>query len=144
MGNIESFHQIVAADIVKKVVDKELYDDFMKKVNTFIEDHQCSAVHDALNEGDFWDVDDEDEAWKELDKAYEALCDDFEEKTGMTIYYVYLSGDGDCYDDLDTDEWYWELDESDVWLPRKMTDKAKAFQEKYGAIDTDQRHSRFG
>lgn len=144
MGNIESFHQIVADDIVKKVVDKELYDDFKKKLQAFIEDHESSAVHDALNEGDFWDVDDEDEAYKALDKAYEALHNDFEEKTGMTISYVYLSGDGDCYDDLDTDEWYWELDESDVWLPRKMTDKAKAFQEKYGAIDTDQRHSRFG
>lgn len=144
MGNIESFHQIVEDDIVKKVVDKELYDDFKKKHQAFIEDHDSSAVHDALNEDDFWDVDDEDEAWKELDQAYQALCNDFEEKTGMTIYYVYLSGDGDCYDDLDTDEWYWELDESDVWLPRKMTDKAKAFQEKYGDIDTDQRHSRFG
>lgn len=144
MGNIESFHQIVADDIVKKVVDKELYDDFKKKLQAFIEDHESSAVHDALNEGDFWDVDDEDEAYKALDKAYEALRNDFEEKTGMSISYVYLSGDGDCYDDLDTDEWYWELDDSDVWLPRKMTDKAKAFQEKYGAIDTDQRHSRFG
>ena len=145
MGNIESYHQIVEDDIVKKVVDKTLYDDFKKKLQAFIEDHNSSAVHDALNEDDFWDdFDDEDEAWKELDKAYEALCDDFEEKTGMTLYYVYLSGDGDCYDDLDTDEWYWELDESDVWLPRKMTDKAKAFQEKYGAIDTDQRHSEFG
>ena len=65
---------------------------------------------------------------------------------GMIAYidYVYLDGEGDCYDDLDTDKWYWELDESDVWLPRKMTAKAKAFQEKYGDIDTDQRHSTFG
>ena len=39
---------------------------------------------------------------------------------------------------------YWELDEDDVWIPKKMTDKAKAFQEKYGNIDTDQRHSQFG
>lgn len=30
MGNIESYHQLVADDIVKKVVDKTLYDDFMK------------------------------------------------------------------------------------------------------------------
>ncbi len=143
MGNIESFHQIVAADIVKKVVDKELYDDFNKKHQAFIEDRDNSAVHDALNEGDFWDVDYEDEAYKALDQAYQALRNDFEEKTGMSISYVYLGDDGDCYDDLDTG-WYWELDESDVWLPRKLTDKAKAFQEKYGAIDTDQRHSRFG
>lgn len=144
MGNIESYHQIVADDIVKKVVGKELYDDFKKKLQAVIEDHTSSAVHDALNEGDFWDVDDEDEAWKELDQAYGALRDAFKEKTGMTIYYVYLSGDGDCYDDLDTYEWYWELDESDVWCPRKLTAKAKAFQEKYGKIDTDQRHSTFG
>jgi hypothetical protein len=144
MGNIESYHQIVADDIVKKVVGKKLYDGFVKKLQAFAEDRDASAVHDALNEGDFWDVDDEDDAWKELDRAYEALLDAFKEKTGMSISYVYLSGDGDCYDDLDTDEWYWELDESDVWLPRKMTDKAKAFQEKYGEIDTDQRHSRFG
>lgn len=144
MGNIESFHQIVADDTVKKVVDKKLYDDFKKKHQAFIEDHESSAVHDALNEGDFWDVDDEDEAYKELDQAYQAIRNDFEEKTGMSISYVYLDGDGDCYDDLDTCEWYWELDEDDVWLPRKMTDKAKAFQEKYGAIDTDQRHSTFG
>lgn len=145
MGNIESFHQIVAADTVKKVVDKELYDDFMKKLNAFTEEHSKCGTHDALNEGDFWDdVDDEDEEYKALDKAYQALRNDFEEKTGITIYYVYLDGDGDCYDDLDTDEWYWELEESDVWLPRKLTAKAKAFQEKYGEIDTDQRHSRFG
>lgn len=145
MGNIESFHQIVEADTVKKVVDKELYDDFMKKLNAFTENHSESGTHDALNEDDFWDdVDDEDEEYKALDQAYKALRNDFEEKTGMSISYVYLDGDGDCYDDLDTDEWYWELDESDVWLPRKMTDKAKAFQEKYGEIDTDQRHSTFG
>jgi len=144
MGNIESYHQIVADDIVKKVVGKKLYDGFMKKLKAFVDDRDESAVHDALNEGDFWDVDDEDEAWKELDQAYQAIRNDFEEKTGMSISYVYLDGDGDCYDDLDTDEWYWELDEFDVWLPRQMTDKAKAFQEKYGAIDTDQRHSRFG
>jgi len=144
MGNIESFHQIVADDIVKKVVGKKLYDGFMKKLSAFTEDRDNSAVHDALNEGDFWDVDYEDEAYKALDQAYQALRDDFEEKTGMSISYVYLDGDGDCYDDVETDKWYWELDESDVWLPRKMTAKAKAFQEKYGNIDTDQRHSRCG
>lgn len=145
MGNIESYHQIVADDIVKKVVDKELYDDFKKKLTAFTKEHDECSTHDALNEGDFWsDVDDEDEEYKALDQAYGALRDNFEEKTGMSISYVYLSGDGDCYDDLDTDEWYWELDEGDVWLPRKMTDKAKAFQEKYGNIDTDQRHSEFG
>lgn len=144
MGNIESYHQIVADDIVKKVVEKKLYDGFMKKLKAFVEDRDESAVHDALNEGDFWDVDDEDEEYKALDQAYGALRDAFEENTGMSISYVYLSGDGDCYDDLDSDEWYWELDESDVWLPRKLTDKAKAFQEKYGKIDTDQRHSTFG
>lgn len=146
MGNIESYHQLVAEDIVKKVVDKTLYDDFMGKLKTFVENHDDSdcGVHDALNEGDFWNVDDEDEDWKALEKSYEAIRNDFEEKTGMSISYVYLSGDGDCYDDVATDEWYWELDEDDVWLPRKMTDKAKAFQEKYGSIDTDQRHSRFG
>jgi hypothetical protein len=144
MGNIISFHQIVADDIVKKVVGKKLYDDFMEKHQAFVKDRDESAVHDALNEGDFWDVDDEDEEYKALDKAYEALHNAFEEKTGMSLSYIYLDGDGDCYDDLDTDEWYWELDEDDVWLPRKLTAKAKAFQKKYGDIDTDQRFSVYG
>lgn len=144
MGNIESYHQLVAEKIVKKVVGKKLYDSFMKKLNDFTEAHGTCATHDALNEGDFWDVDCEDEAWKELDRAYDALREAFEEKTGMSISYVYLSGESDCYDDVDSDEWYWELDEDDVWIPKKMTDKAKAFQEKYGNIDTDQRHSTFG
>jgi hypothetical protein len=144
MGNIESYHQLVDGNIVKKVVGKKLYDAFMKKHESFVEDSDESAVNDALNEGDFWDVDCDDEDYKALDQAYDALRDAFEEKTGMSISYVYLDGDGDCYDDLDTDEWYWELDESDVWLPRKLTAKAKAFQEKYGNIDTDQRHSQFG
>lgn len=144
MGNIESYHQIVADDIVKKVVGKKLYDDFKKKHQAFIEDNDESAVHDALNEDDFWDVDADDDTWKELDQAYQALRGDFEEKAGMSISYVYLSGDGDCYDDVDSDEWYWELDEADVWIPKKMTDKARAFEKKYGSIDTDQRHSEFG
>ena len=144
MGNIESYHQLVADDIVKKVVDKTLYDDFMKKLNAFTEEHGACSTHTALNNGDFLGFDDNDESWLELDKAYEALYDDFEEKTGMTLSYVYLSGEGDCYDDVETNEWYWELEEDDVWVPRKMTDKAMAFQEKYGSIDTDQRHSTFG
>ena len=144
MGNIESYHQLVADKIVKKVIGKKLYDGFMKKLTDFIEEHGIMSVNDALNEGDFWDVDSEDEDWQELDKAYEALRNAFEEKTGMSISYVYLSGESDCYDDVDTDEWYWELDEDDVWIPKKLTDKAKAFQEKYGNIDTDQRHSQFG
>ena len=144
MGNIESYHQLVDEKIVKKVIGKKLYDDFMEKLSAFTDEHEESAVNDALNEGDFCDVDDEDDDWKELDKAYEALRDAFEEKTGMSIFYVYFSGDGDCYDDVETNEWYWELDEDDVWIPKRMTDKAKAFQEKYGAIDTDQRHSEFG
>ncbi len=147
-GNIESYHQLVAEKIVKKVVGKKLYDGFMKKYKAFFEDRDDGAgndaLNDALNEGDFWGVDNEDEAWKDLDRAYKALRDDFEEKTGMTISYVYLSGDGEAYDDVETDNWYWELDDSDVWLPRRMTAKAKAFQEKYGNIDTDQRHSQFG
>lgn len=144
MGNIESYHQLVADKTVKKVVGKKLYDGFMKKLNAFTEDRDNRAVHDALSEGDFWGVDDEDEAWKELVQAYTALRDAFKEKTRMPISYVYLDGDGDCYDDVETDKWYWELDYTDVWIPRKMTAKAKAFQEKYGNIDTDQRHSRCG
>lgn len=144
MGNIESYHQLVAEKIVKKVVGKKLYDNFMKKLSAVTDEYGNSSTHDALNEGEFWDIDWEDEAWKKLDQAYGALRSDFEEKTGMSISYVYFSGDGDCYDDVDTDEWYWELDEDDVWIPKKMTDKAKAFQEKYGNIDTDQRHSDFG
>ena len=144
MGNIESYHQLVEDKIAKKVIGKKLYDGFMKKLTAFTEEHGEGATHLALNEGDFYDVDDEDEDWQELDKAYEALRDAFEEKTGMSISYVYLSGDGDCYDDVDTNEWYWELDEDDVWIPKKLTDKAKAFQEKYGSIDLDQRHSEFG
>lgn len=143
-GNIESYHQLVKEKIVKKVVGKKLYDVFMKKHTAFIENHDGCAVNAALNEDDFGNVDIEDETWKELVQAYESLRNAFEEKTGMTISYSYLYGDGDDYDDVDTDKWYWELNVDDVWIPKKMTDKAKAFEEKYGYIDTDQRHSKFG
>ena len=143
-GNIESYYQLVEEDIVKKVVDKTLFDDFMGKLKAFIEDRDESGVHDALNEDDFWDVDDEDEEYLALAKAYKALRNDFNKKTRLSISYVYLDGEGDAYDDVDTDDWYWELDEDDVWIPKKMTAKAKAFEKKYGSIDTDQRHSRYG
>ena len=130
MGTIESCHQFVEERTVKKVVGKKLYENFMKK-------------HKAVNEGDFRDVDEEDEALKELDKAHEALREAFKEKTGMAISYVELYGDINCYEDVASDKVYWELDGDDVWLSGKMTDNAKAFQEKYGNIDPDPRHSMF-
>ena len=64
----------------------------------------------------------------------------------MDLTPLFTDGDGDCYDDLESNEWYWELDSRDVWVPRKMTPKAAAFVKKYGdsAIDTDNRFSRYG
>ncbi len=150
MGNIESYHQIVEEKIVKKVVGAKLFNAFKKKFDKFAEDEGAADMSDALNDGQdgFNDgccsFDPTDEAWVKVREAYDKVTEAFEEKTGMTVSFIYFTGDGDCYDDLDSDEWYWELNPRDVWVPKKLTKKAKDFQEKYGNIDTDQRFSCYG
>jgi hypothetical protein len=107
-------------------------------------------MSDALNEGSdefndgCCDFDQEDEAWVKVKEAYDKVTEAFKEKTGMTVNLVWFTGDGDCYDDLDSCEWYWELNDSDVWVPKTLTKKAEEFQKKYGNIDTDQRFSCYG
>ena len=150
MGNIESYHQTVDEKLVKKVVGAKLFNDFMKKFDKFSEDNGAAEMSDALNEGcdgfneGCCDFDQEEEAWVKVKEAYDNVTEAFKEKTGMTVSFIYFTGDGDCYDDLDSCEWYWELNDSDVWVPKTLTKKAEEFQKKYGNIDTDQRFSCYG
>lgn len=150
MGNIESYHQIVEEKLVKKVVGAKLFNAFKKKFDKFAEDEGAADMSDALNDGQdgFNDgccsFDPTDEAWVKVREAYDKVTEAFEEKTGMTVSFIYFTGDGDCYDDLDSCEWYWELNPRDVWVPKKLTKKAEEFQKKYGNIDTDQRFSCYG
>jgi hypothetical protein len=150
MGNIESFHQIVDEKLVKKAVGAKLFNSFNKLFDKFLEDEGAAEMSDALNDGGdgfndgCCDFDQEDEKWVKVKEAYNKVTEAFKKETGMTVNFIYFSGDGDCYDDLDSSEWYWELNFEDVWVPKKLTKKAEEFQKKYGNIDTDQRFSCYG
>lgn len=157
MGNIESYHQTVDEKLVKKVVGAKVFNAFKKKFDTFKEKGDSDGdtygeadMSDALNDGGdgFNDgccgFDPEDKNWVKVREAYDKVTEAFKEKTGMTVNLIWFTGDGDCYDDLDSCEWYWELNFSDVWVPKKLTKKAEEFQKKYGNIDTDQRFSCYG
>ena len=150
MGNIESYHQIVEEKIVKKVVGAKLFNGFKKKFDKFAEDEGAAEMSDALNDGGdgfndgCCDFDTEDENWVKVREAYDKVKEAFKEKTRMTVNLIYFTGDGDCYDDLDSGEWYWEINPRDVWVPKKLTKKALEFQKKYGNIDKDQRFSCYG
>ena len=150
MGNIESYHQTVEEKLVKKVVGAKLFNSFKKLFDKFAEDNGAAEMSDALNDGGdgfndgCCDFDQEDENWVKVKEAYNKVTEAFKKNTGMTISFIYFTGDGDCYDDLDSNEWYWELNFRDVWVPKKLTKKALEFQKTYGNIDTDQRFSCFG
>ena len=147
MGNIESYHQIVEEKLVKKVVGAKLFNAFKKKFDNAPEEYGSPEMSDALNDGNdcynegSCDFDQENEKWVEVRKAYDKVVSTFKEKTGMNISFVYFSGDGDCYDDITSNTWNWELNYTDVWIPKKLTKKAKEFQQKYGNIGLDQRFS---
>ena len=150
MGNIESFHQIVDEKLVKKVVGAKLFNGFKKLFDKFAENEGAAEMSDALNDGGdgfndgCCDFDQEDENWVKVKEAYNKVTEAFKKETGMTVNLIYFTGDGDCYDDLDSGEWYWELNDRDVWVPKKLTKKALEFQKKYGNIDKDQRFSCYG
>ena len=147
MGNIESFHQIVDENLVKKVVGETLFNVFKNKFDNAPEEYGSPEMSDALNDGNdgynegSCDFDQENEKWVEIRKAYDKVVNTFKEKTGMNISFVYFSGDGDFYDTIDSNTWNWELNYTDVWIPKKLTKKAKEFQQKYGNIGLDQRFS---
>ena len=147
MGNIESYHQIVEENLVKKVVGAKLFNVFKKKFDNAPEEYGSPEMSDALNDGNdcynegSCDFDQENEKWVEVRKAYDKVVSTFKEKTGMNISFVYFSGDGDCYDTITSNTWNWELNYTDVWIPKKLTKKAKEFQQKYGNIGLDQRFS---
>ena len=147
MGNIESYHQIVEEKLVKKVVGAKLFNVFKKKFDNAPEEYGSPEMSDALNDGNdgynegSCDFDQENEKWVEVRKSYDKVVSTFKEKTGMNISFVYFSGDGDCYDTIDSNTWNWELNYTDVWIPKKLTKKAKEFQQKYGNIGLDQRFS---
>ena len=150
MGNIESYHQIVEEKLVKKVVGAKLFNVFKKKFDNAPEEYGSPEMSDALNDGNdgynegSCDFDQEEESWVKIRAAYDKVVNTFKEKTGMNISFVYFSGDGDCYDTIDSNTWNWELDYTDVWIPKKLTKKAKEFQHKYGNIGLDQRFSIYG
>ena len=147
MGNIESYHQIVEEKLVKKVVGAKLFNVFKKKFDNATEEYGSPEMSDALNDGNdvynegSCDFDQENEKWVEVRKAYDKVVSTFKEKTGMNISFVYFSGDGDFYDTIKSNTWNWELNYTDVWIPKKLTKKAKEFQQKYGNIGLDQRFS---
>lgn len=147
MGNIESYHQIVEEKLVKKVVGAKLFNVFKKKFDNAPEEYGSPEMSDALNDGNdvynegSCDFDQENEKWVEVRKAYDKVVSTFKEKTGMNISFVYFSGDGDFYDTIKSNTWNWELNYTDVWIPKKLTKKAKEFQQKYGNIGLDQRFS---
>ena len=148
MGNIESFHQIVDEKIVKKVVGAKLFNAFKKLFDSATEEYGSPEMSDALNDGnDGYNEgacnfdQEEDESWVKIRAAYDKVVNTFKEKTGMNISFVYFSGDGDFYDTIDSNTWNWELNYTDVWIPKKLTKKAKEFQQKYGNIGLDQRFS---
>ena len=147
MGNIESYHQIVEEKLVKKVVGAKLFNVFKKKFDNAPEEYGSPEMSDALNDGNdgynegSCDFDQENEKWVEIRKSYDKVVNTFKEKTGMNISFVYFSGDGDFYDTIDSNTWNWELNYTDVWIPKKLTKKAKEFQQKYGNIGLDQRFS---
>ena len=147
MGNIESYHQIVEENLVKKVVGAKLFNVFKKKFDNAPEEYGSPEMSDALNDGNdcynegSCDFDQENEKWVEVRKAYDKVVSTFKEKTGMNISFVYFSSDGDLYDTITSNTWNWELNYTDVWIPKKLTKKAKEFQQKYGNIGLDQRFS---
>ena len=147
MGNIESYQQIVEEKLVKKVVGAKLFNVFKKKFDNAPEEYGSPEMSDALNDGNdcynegSCDFDQENEKWVEVRKAYDKVVSTFKEKTGMNISFVYFSGDGDCYDTITSNTWNWEVNYTDVWIPKKLTKKAKEFQQKYGNIGLDQRFS---
>ena len=147
MGNIESYNQIVEENLVKKVVGAKLFNVFKKLFDTATEEYGSPEMSDALNDGNdcynegACNFDQENEKWVEVRKAYDKVVSTFKEKTGMNISFVYFSGDGDFYDTIESNTWNWELNYTDVWIPKKLTKKAKEFQQKYGNIGLDQRFS---
>ena len=148
MGNIESFHQIVEEKLVKKVVGAKLFNAFKKLFDNATEEYGSPEMSDALNDGnDGYNEgacnfdQEEEESWVKIRAAYDKVVNTFNEKTGMNISFVYFSGDGDFYDTIDSNTWNWELNYTDVWIPKKLTKKAKEFQQKYGNIGLDQRFS---
>jgi hypothetical protein len=148
MGNIESYYQVVPDKIVKKVVGSKAVKDYLDKLELLKDsDSQIcdSAVHGELEGNGYGTIDAESKEWLDFKKAYEKVCDTFTRKTGLDLYALYTEGDGDCYDDLRADTWYWAIPEREVWV-RKTTEKADEFMKKYGnsAIDTDQRFSIYG
>lgn len=141
MGNIETYYQVVTVDTVRKVVGDELVDQFLEAVRKLEDDgNSVCEISELLNEYETEEIDE----YRAAGKAYDALRDAFFDRAEINLYYEYLSGDGDYYDDLDGG-WTWHLDEDEVWS-RTLTGKAREFTKKYGedAIEFDQRFSSFG
>lgn len=143
MGNIESYHQVISQDTVQKVVGKQILDQFLSRIKPFIDDFGDEEVYDTLN-GELGNIDPDEAGWQAVEATFTEIRETFSKHTGIGLCYTFLGGDGDCYDDLEADKWYWELCDSDVWVPKKLTEKARDFIKKFGEIEFDQRFSRYG
>lgn len=151
MGNIESYLHVVPENIVKKVVGKRIYDAYQAAYKAVTSDPaECtdSDLKEAMNDGQLVHDDEASDEWNAFVKAYDDLTDTFKEKTGLTLCAEYTDGDGDCYDDLETNTWYWHIPDSQVYI-QQLTPAASEFQKKYGttkvsAIELNQRFSRYG
>lgn len=143
MGNIESYHQVISQDTVQKVVGKQILDQFLSRIKPYIDDFSDEEVYDTLNE-DPATIDIDEAGWQAVEAAFKKVRETFSKQTGMHLCYTFLGGDGDCYDDLESGEWYWELWGGDVWVPKQLTEKAQDFIKKFGEIELDQRFSRYG
>ena len=143
MGYSETYNQVINEETLRKAVGDMLVDTFKEKFNAFVDSHEKEDINAAMNSADFSNgVEEDDCNWQAVAAAYKELCDAFQAKTDIGLSYTYFrDGQGDCYDDIEAGSWEWTLNDADVWIPKKLTEKAQKFISTVGPIDTDQRFS---
>lgn len=148
MGNADNRYQVVDSDAVRKAVGDEVFERFMDRFGELVSHAKAveldeSDINLAL-QGEMCGFGEELTYWKHVADAYKELRAIFHESTGMCISYMFTSGEGDYYDDLSPETWYWTIPTDDVWI-RTMSPSMKSFIEKFGkCVDFDQRFSEFG
>lgn len=124
MGNADNRYQVVDSDAVRKAVGDEVFERFMDRFGELVSHAKAveldeSDINLAL-QGEMCGFGEELTYWKHVADAYKELRAIFHESTGMCISYMFTSGEGDYYDDLSPETWYWtiphrrRLDKDDV------------------------------